>query len=165
MPSMLPVIHEATVEPRWVDYNGHLTEFAYAWIFSDALTALFDRWDIAARYRERTGCTMYSLENHMVFRREAKLGTQLRVGYRLLDWDAKRLHVLLELYDPDGAAIALYEGLSIHVRQKAGEPPRSAPFPDDVQTRMADIHASFAAEPAPRRGASSISIRRPTATT
>lgn len=160
MSAMLPVIHEATVESRWVDYNGHLTEFAYAWIFSDALTALFADWDIASAYRARTGCTMYSLENHMVFRREAKLGAHLRVGYRLLDWDAKRLHVALELYDATDAAIALYEGLSIHVRQAEGKPPGSTPFADDMQKTFAAIHASFADLPPARRGASAIAIRR-----
>ena len=51
MSETLP-IYRTSVSPSWIDYNGHMGDYAYGIVFSDAATAYMDRIGIDAAYRE-----------------------------------------------------------------------------------------------------------------
>lgn len=125
------VIHGVEIGPELIDYNGHLTEWAYYRIFSDALTKLLEQIGVGEEYRRVTGRTMYSLESHGVFIKEATSAGRLEVTFRVLDFDEKRTHILLDLHD-GGTHLASYENVSLHVRQSADAPPRAARMPDQT---------------------------------
>ncbi|MDY7116418.1 thioesterase family protein [Halomonas sp. SSL-5] len=134
------VILESRVAPEWVDYNGHMNDAEYARVFSLALEALIDHIGLDAAGRDRHGYTIYTLETHLCYRREAHEGQPLRVALTLLDRDAKRLHVFLELHDEEGNLLATSEQMLMGMGQESGRP---APFPAEVEALIATLpHAA-----------------------
>ncbi|WP_027962639.1 thioesterase family protein [Halomonas halodenitrificans] len=121
---------ETRVAPEWVDYNGHMNDAEYARVFSLALEALMDHVGLDAAGRERHGYTIYTLETHLCYRREAHEGQPLSVAVTLLDRDAKRLHIFLELSDEQGNLLATSEQMLMGIDSQAGRP---ASFPAPVE--------------------------------
>jgi acyl-CoA thioester hydrolase len=86
--------------------------------------------------------SIYSLETHLRHVREAALGEPLRLTLRLLDCDHKRLHLFHRMYRAsDEALLATAGQLLIHVDMQAA---RAAPFPADLQRRLASIRFAHA---------------------
>lgn len=155
----MPVIFETTVNENLIDYNGHMTEYAYARVFSDALTKLLEDIGIGSTYKRRTNCTIYSLESHTAFLREAKLGALLTVTCRVLGFDTKRMHLLLNMYDC-GVLMASYENISLHVRQSNDGSPRAASFESGVGEWLAAQQAMCDETPWPDFAGRSMSLRK-----
>jgi acyl-CoA thioesterase FadM len=133
--------YETTVRDEWVDYNGHLTDWAYAVICSAANEELLDALGLSASYRERTGCATYTVETHLRFLAEVPRGGRLRARSRLVEADAKRLRVRTALVDDSGREVLDAQSLYVHFDQGAG---RVVPFPDDraeILRRTLDAHA------------------------
>lgn len=131
------------VPEGWVDYNGHMGDFAYGIAFSDAVTAYMDRIGVDAPYRERTGATLYTLDCRIGFFRECHLGDPLEMELVLLAADDKRLHVFLRLRGADGRELALCEQLLMHVGRASGSP-RAEPFPANIAAIVAQDRADHA---------------------
>jgi acyl-CoA thioester hydrolase len=130
-----------------VDYNQHMSESCYLYVFGDNSDAFFRYFGIDDDYR-MGGHSVYTVETHIRNRREVALGEPLRLTLRLLDFDHKRLHIFHEMFHGDsGALLASAEQMLMHVDMQAS---RSAPFPVEIQQRLAAIHAahSRAARPA-----------------
>lgn len=139
------VILESRVAPEWVDYNGHMNDTEYARVFSLGVEALMDRIGLDATGRRRHGVTIYTLETHLCYRREAHEGQPLRVTLTLLDRDAKRLHVFFELLDAEGGLLATSEQMLMGIDSEAGRP---APFPTPVEAAIGKLpHAARDAWP------------------
>ncbi len=130
------VILESRVTPEWVDYNGHMNDAEYARVFSLGVEALMDHIGLDATGRDRHGYTIYTLETHLCYRREAHEGQPLRVALTLLDRDTKRLHVFFELLDVEGNLLATSEQMLMGIDSEAGRP---APFPEDVEAAIAAL--------------------------
>lgn len=127
---------EFTVPREWVDYNGHMNDAEYARAFSLGVEALMERIGLDAAGRQRHGYTIYTLETHLCYRREAHQGQPLVVEVQLADRDAKRLHVFFELRDADGALLASSEQMLMGIDVASGRP---APFPDAVAEAVAAL--------------------------
>lgn len=134
---MLPVTYKAAVQHDWVDYNGHLRDAYYLLICSFATDGLMDLIGLNEAGRARTGHTLYTLECHLNFLAEVKLGVELQVRTQLLGHDRKRLHIhhLLERCD-DRQVVAESEQMLMNIDMATG---RSAPFAGDVAGRVADL--------------------------
>jgi len=140
------VILESRVAPEWVDYNGHMNDAEYARVFSLGVEALMDAIGLDEAGRGRHGYTLYTLETHLCYRREAHEGQPLQVTLSLLDRDAKRLHVFFAMHDLDGTLLATSEQMLMGVDSEAGRP---APYPDDVEAAIAELpHIERSAWPA-----------------
>lgn len=122
-----------TVEPQWIDYNGHLNMAYYSVLMDRAADQVFDVFGLGETYRHETNHSTFSAEYHMCYLRELHEGDKVYVTTQLLDLDEKRFHFYQELFHEDGWLSAAGEGLSLHV-DLAG--PRVAPMPPDVLTRM-----------------------------
>lgn len=123
--------HQATVRPEWIDYNGHMNEAFYVLVFGHATDAMMIDTGMGPRYREESGCSLYTAEAHVRYLREVGEGTELTVRTRILGVDAKKVRVVMEMRaDGKGEPVATSELMLIHVDQKAGQ---AAPFPDRVQ--------------------------------
>lgn len=120
---------QTEVAPQWVDYNGHMNDAEYARVFSLAVEALMDRISLDAAGREHHGYTIYTLETHLCYRREAHEGQPLDIELHLVDSDAKRLHVLFEMRDTEGRVLATSEQMLIGIDVASGRP---APFPTGI---------------------------------
>jgi len=153
------VLWDLEVAPDWVDYNGHMNDAAYALVFSRAGDRWMEQIGLAAEVRQATGYTLYTLQIMLHYLSEAKLGAPLRVVCQLLEYDAKRARLWMELRSPpDGPAIAATEQLYLSVRQ--AEETRSAPWREESRVlleAMSLAHQDLAAPPQAGRG---ISLKR-----
>lgn len=127
---------ETRVAPEWVDYNGHMNDAEYARVFSLAVEALMDRIGLDVDGRARHGYTLYTLETHLCYRREAHEGQPLAVDIILLDSDAKRLHVYLDMRDAEGGLLATSEQMLMGMSQESGRP---GAFPAPVAEAIAAL--------------------------
>ena len=137
-------IYRTEVAPEWIDYNGHLRDAYYSLIVSLATDALMDRVGLDAAYRERTRCTLYTLEMHMHFLREVKKTDVVDVSVRILGTDRKRIHAALDMRCgryPDPVATA--EIMLLHVHQ--GDEPKARAFPPEVIEALARVAEEDAA--------------------
>jgi acyl-CoA thioester hydrolase len=130
--------YRATILPEWIDYNGHLRDAYYGLVLSYAVDEVMDALGLDAAYRERTRCTLYTLELHIHYLHEVKSSDELAVATRVLDFDRKRIHAGCEFTCPrvDGP-VAVAELMLLHVHQ--GDKPASAVFPAEVQGRLESL--------------------------
>ena len=129
------------VREEWLDYNGHVTDSAYAVLCAAANEAYLEHLGVSADYQARTGCTTYTVEAHLRFLAEVSRGQTVDADVLLVDADAKRLrlHTTLRV---DGTAVLTGEYLVLHVDQGAGG---VRPWPDDrdeVIQREREQHAA-----------------------
>jgi acyl-CoA thioester hydrolase len=137
-------LYQSAILPEWIDYNGHLRDAYYGLIVSHAVDALMDRLGMGAAYRQRTGCTLYTVEMHMHFLHEVKQADTAVLTVRIAGADAKRIHAAFELLragHPGVAASA--EVMLLHVRQQ-GESAHTTPFPAAVAAAIAQLQAAGA---------------------
>jgi acyl-CoA thioester hydrolase len=152
------IIYRTAVAPQWIDYNGHLRDAYYALIISYATDAMMDLLGMDAAYRERTGCTLYTVEMHMHFLREVRQTDTLTVTLRLIGADHKRLHVALELRvegQTDAAASA--ELMLLHVQQ--GATSAAASFEAPIRSAIDALEQASAALPAKAPGSRQMQLR------
>ena len=155
-----PVL-ETAVSPDWVDYNGHMRDAYYGLIFSYAIDRLMIDLGMDEAYRRDVRGTLYVVEMHQFFLKEAHEGTRVQVRARLLDADAKRLHVYFEMvHAGTSELLAVQESLQLHVIQDGA--PKSGAFTADVQARVDAMVSAGAGQPSPAYRSGRIEIRRRT---
>src|SRR5262252_1532465 len=79
------------IRHEWIDYNGHLNDAGYAVVLSEANEVLLACLDLSADYRARTGRAMYTVECHIRYLNECRLGDVLAAASFLVSGDVKRL--------------------------------------------------------------------------
>lgn len=139
-------IYRTSIAPEWIDYNGHVRDAYYALIASYAVDSLMDTIGLDARYREQSGCTLYTVEMHTHYLREigAKDNVEVRAG--ILGADTKRIHAALELVcTGSDEPAATCEVMLLHVRQTPTV--RTAPFPEQVASAIAELQRATSAMP------------------
>lgn len=139
--------YQTAVLPEWVDYNQHLRDAFYLLIFSYATDALMDHLGLDEAGRGRTGHTLYTLECHLNYLNEVRLGAQVEVRTQLIDHDQKRLHIhhSLHLAGVD-AALAESEQMLMNIDLNTG---RSALFDAAVQAQVNALAEQQTGLPAP----------------
>ena len=136
----LPV-YRATIEPDWIDYNGHLRDAYYGLVASYAVDGVMDILGLDAAYRERTHCTLYTLEVHLHYLHEVKSSDDLGVISSVLDFDRKRIQVGCRfICSRVSEPVATAEMMLLHVRQ--GDKPSVASFPDEVTAKLEALKVS-----------------------
>jgi acyl-CoA thioester hydrolase len=154
-------IYATAIQPEWIDYNGHVRDAYYALIVSLAIDALMDRVGLDAGYRERTGCTIYTLEMHLNYLQEVHQSDTAAVGMRVIAADHKRIHAAFEITRSGKAGVAATaEAMLLHVRQERGQV-ASAPFPPQVSSAIAQLQAASATLPAEGPGSRRMELRPP----
>ena len=151
--------YRATILPDWIDYNGHLRDAYYTVALSYAIDEVMDHLGLDAAYRERTRCTLYTLELHMHFLQEVKSTDELTVTTSILDFDRKRIHAGCEFNCTRmSEAAASAEVMLLHVHQ--GEKPASAAFPPEVLRLLETLKLSPEALTARGPGSRKIELKR-----
>lgn len=148
------------VREEWLDYNGHVTDSAYAVVCAAANEAFLAHVGVSADYRSRTGCTTYTVESHLRYLAEVGRGAVLHADVLPVDADPKRLRLHTTVYDDAGTAVLTGEYLFLHVDQNQG---RVTPFPDDRAAVIADEVARYADEPRPDHLGRGVAAPRPPA--
>ena len=125
MPAL--ITYKTPVLADWVDYNGHLRDAFYLLIFSFATDAFMDRIGLATDDRDASGHSLFTLEAHINFLHEVKLGEAVEVRTQIIGHDRKRVQLYHGLYRAEGdVELAASEQMLLHVDLAAG--PKSAPF-------------------------------------
>lgn len=141
------ITYRTPVQDAWVDYNGHLRDAYYLLIFSYATDALMDRIGLDSDSREQSGHSLYTLECHLNFLHEVRLGTEVWVRTQIIAFDHKRLHLYHSLHrEGFDDALAASEQMLLHV-DLAG--PRSAPFGQHSLQRLEALAAQQRDLPSP----------------
>jgi acyl-CoA thioester hydrolase len=147
-----------TVQPDWVDYNGHLNDAYYAVVFSRAVDALMDRLGLDAAGRTATGHTIYTAALMIRYVREVKMGQPLDVDVQVLECDAKRLRVWLAMRHGEGGhVVATSEQLLLSIDSSG---PRTSLWPPAVGEAVAALTASHAGMPVPPEAGQGIRLHR-----
>ena len=124
MPAL--ITYRTPIQKDWVDYNGHLRDAYYLLIFSYATDALMERIGLDADSRGQSGNSLFTLEAHINYLHEVKLGIEVWVQTQIVGFDHKRLHVYHSLHRAGfDDALAASEQMLLHV-DLAG--PKSTPF-------------------------------------
>lgn len=128
------ILWSGPINQEWTDYNGHLRDAFYLYLFSQAGDNLMARIGLDEAGRASTGHSMFTLECHLLYLQEVKLGQIVEVRFQLIEADAKRLHLAFSLNVQGTPAIcATAEQMWLNV---AIAGPKSAPFAASVATHI-----------------------------
>ena len=148
-----------TVEPAWIDYNGHLNMAYYLVLFDRAIDEAFSVVGLGHDYLKERGFSYFTAETHTVYKRELPADEAVRVTVQLVDFDEKRIHAYLEIHQlAEGWLSASCEKLFLHVDMKER---RVTPFPDDIRANLATMKAEHDHLPRPEALGRSIGLKRP----
>jgi carnitine 3-dehydrogenase len=152
----LPLL-ETTVDPQWVDYNGHLTEARYLDVFAETTDTFLRHVGIDADYLAG-GHSAYTVETHLRHLHEVAALEPLRVTTQVLGADEKRLHLFHTMtHGLTGITLATGEHLLLHVDTDAG---RTCPWVEPVAGRVAAAAAAHAGLPVPEGAGRAIALLR-----
>ncbi len=147
------------VLPEWIDYNGHMNVGYYGIVFDKASDELFSHHlGVGEEHVKATGQGPYVLQLHQHFLKEMRLNEVFQVRFRLIDYDAKRLHLFGDMVSMNtGTITATQEVMVMNVDHKTG---RSAPYPDWAIQRFARMKADHAGLPGVAQIGAGLGIRR-----
>jgi acyl-CoA thioester hydrolase len=149
LPAPLSLPHRQIVESAWIDYNGHMNVAYYGLAFDRAYDQLLEWLGIDEGYRDRTGCSTFTLESHFCYLQELKVGEPLGFTMWLIDRDQKRLHLYAEMRQAErGFVAASHEWAALHVDLEVR---RGVPMPTPVLERLERWAAAHAAIAKPER--------------
>ena len=145
-----------TVEPAWIDYNGHLNMAYYNVLFDRAVDEAYELVGIGLDYLKRHKHSTFTAEVHVRYLRELKEGDPVRVTFQLLAYDAKRIHYFEQLFHAsEGWISATSENMTLHVDMTTK---KVAPFPDSVMRSLAAMKAAHERLPRPENAGRRIAM-------
>lgn len=139
-------LHQCRVHEEWTDYNAHLSESFFLYIFGDNSDAFFRYFGIDEHYRTE-GHSLYTVETHLRHLGEASLDDDLACTLTVLGVAERKLHIAHTLQRIDnGALLATCEQMLVHVDLLSG---RASAFPEDIRARLDAIASAHAQLPVP----------------
>lgn len=153
------VISGAKVLPEWIDFNGHMNVACYSVVFDLALKAFLQgELGIGEKFATRAGQGPYVLQGQIHYLAEMLVGEGYDVHIRLIDHDAKRLHIFFEMFSVNtGAASATCEQVLMNVDLTSR---RSAAYPGWAVARIAAMAQAHAGLDRPAQLGAPLGIRR-----
>lgn len=121
-----------TIQPDWIDYNGHLTEAFYVFVFGHASDHVMAQTGMTLADIEATGTSLFTLEAHVRYLKEVNGLVELEVRSSIIGRTAKLVWIWHEMW-LEGEVLATEEVLMAHVDTNVG---RSAPMPDELGARF-----------------------------
>ena len=151
-------LHTETVRPEWIDYNGHMNVAYYVLAFDHATDRLLDHAGLGIAYVKETNRSVFVLEMHVTYEREVGAGDPLAFTTRVLDIDAKRVHLIHAMHHAaEGWLAATNELVLMHIDLEAR---RSCPLPESALKALTEIHRSQASLPMPPQTGRVIGLKR-----
>jgi acyl-CoA thioester hydrolase len=152
-------ISRQPVRPEWIDYNGHMNVGYYGIAFDQASDVLLSQHlGVGVEHVEVSGQGPFVLQTHQHFLNEMKLGEVFCVRFRLIDHDAKRLHMFGDMVSLDsGQLCATQEIMVMNVDHATG---RSAAYPDWAIRRFKQMKRDHCELEHPAQLGASLQIRR-----
>lgn len=150
--------HRARVLPEWIDYNGHMNVAFYLYAFDQATETFCSELGCDAAYVRGGRGMVFTLETHLTYDREVKLGDPLRITTQILDWDAKRVHFFHCMYHAEAGFLA---STNDQIMLNVGfDSRRSEPWPDDIQARLQAMGEAHRKLPWPEKAGRRVTLKR-----
>ena len=150
-------LYRCQVQPDWVDYNGHMGESFYLYAFGWASDALFRYVGVDEAYRAG-GHSFYTVESHINYYREARLGEPLRFTTQILGLDEKRLHFFHAMYRGDSDdLLATTEQMLVHVDMATSA---VSPMAAQVQVALSAVAEAHRDLPRPEQVGRQMAIKK-----
>lgn len=145
----LPRIYGGRMPAPWRPETGRISPIHAFFVIPFTVARFHDHIGTGQSYRAKYPFGTFGLESHFTGRLDARLveGDPVRINTHLLGFDEKRLwfmHLLRAGDDP--RPVATMEMLTINVHQVER---RSAPFPAEIQARLAAVWAAHEKCPRP----------------
>lgn len=152
-------ISDLVVLPEWIDFNSHMNAAYYGLTFqSEAEKFLETVVGFGVSFANAEGCGAFVLQNHLHYLGELVEGEPFYITARLLDHDAKRMHMFFEMIsDRSGKLCATAEYVNMNVNQAERRP---AAFPDWLMARLATMQAAHDALERPVQAGAPIGLNR-----
>lgn len=154
----LPALVEATVEPAFIDVNGHMNIRHYLDCGATSADLLIRRVGIDDEYRSQRRLGVFTAEHHLRYATEMHEGDAFSGHTVVVDRSARAAHLLSVVLDRShGVVSCTVEIVLVHVDMDIRRPAR---FPDDVAAGL-DRHVAATQQlawPLPLSGA--MGIRR-----
>ena len=152
-------IGPATVQPGWIDYNGHMNVAYYTLAVDNALDEFLENTlGLGESFVARQRMGPYSLQSSVQYLGELREGDEFSFEILLLDYDQKRMHLCITMLDvAQGSIAAIVETLAINVDLNTR---RSTPYHDWTLARLAALRAAHEAAPRPETLGRPLGIRR-----
>ena len=148
---------QLTVQPGWLDYNGHMNVAYYVLAFDMATDAVYEQWRIGEAY-VASGFSVFTLGMNVDYQGEMFEGERLRIVTQLVDMDAKRIHYFHQMFHGDtGNLVSTNECLCMNVELLTR---RGTLFPDAVQTHLQQVFVDHQARGIPAGFGRQLAIRR-----
>ncbi|GGC77705.1 thioesterase [Thalassobacillus devorans] len=148
---------QQTVPAAWVDYNGHMNDAEYNRAFSQATDAFIDHIGLDAAARSEFDYTIFTLETHVCYLQEMKEGQAFEITSRVLDYDEKRIHLFLSMYNADGELVATLEEMLMGIDVNEG---RGARFPGNIEAVIAQLFEKDSGLGKPKQAGRTVGIKR-----
>ncbi len=147
------------VEDQWIDYNGHFNMAYYNVIFDRCGDEAFALVGLGPDYVKAAQLLPSSRSRPMSpICANCMRGDRVRVTAQFLDYDAKRVHYVQEMFHADEGWLAcVTENIVMHVDMTAK---KSAPFPPDVLAKIEAMHEAHKSLPVPPQVGHKIGIPR-----
>lgn len=152
-------VKRLTVQPDWIDYNGHMNVAYYLFAFDRGYDVFMDRIGVDQAFRERTGGTIFTGEAHVSYHAELKLGAPLALTLQVVGYDRKRLHTFMTMrHAEEDYLAATVEWMSLFVDLNTR---RVAEMPDEIFAVVDAIGREHAVLPRPAAVGKSIAMPAP----
>lgn len=138
---------DQTVQPSWIDYNGHMNLAFYLTAFDRAFDESYGEMGFTPEKMKQTGSSTFAAEMHITYQQELMQGDPLHIETQLIAFDAKRMHWIQIMYhgrERYRAATAEWLILHVDLRQR-----RVAAMPERLQSLLRDILAAHSKLPRP----------------
>ena len=146
-----------TVQPEWIDHNGHMNVAFYVLAFDLATDEFYEGLNIWLTHQE-TGYSVFTLGMNVDYLAELFEGDPIRVETKLVDFDHKRVHYIHMMHHAEkGFLAATNECLGMHVGYESR---KSEPFPEPVQAALAKMLADHNTLDMPKQVGRKLGIRR-----
>lgn len=110
---------ETAVDPSWIDYNGHMTEWHYYKVLADAGENFLRTMGFTEDYR-LSGYSFFSVQGMMRNLRECRLGAPLKVWTEMISYSDTQLHIYQYIVDTSRMVTAATgEHMMVHVDTSA----------------------------------------------
>lgn len=148
-----------TAPPEFEDLNGHVNVGHYYAVHMRAVERALSGLGWDERYVERTGYSLFSIEQHLTFHDEVLIGDEITVHLRLVDRSDKVMHGLSILTNATRGTVAntleFIEGhVSLTTRRTVAFEPDLAATLDELRDRHSRLEWEL-----PLNGA--MGVRRP----
>ena len=146
------------VRPEWVDYNGHMNVAWYVAAFDHASDMLLEQVGLGPTYRREEDRSVFTVEAHITYQREAHCGDLLEFRTRLIGFDQKRIRYIQQMYRvEDASLVATAEWLVLHVDMKTR---RTAPIPEAGLAALEALRRRQAELPIPSEAGRAIVMQK-----